>query len=369
MSEISLQGWRGPFLFWLRVLILSLVCSPVVVGQELPPLPSPSASPLIGQFDGVTPTPATISAEAGAVLPAPVAIDSVDHNFIACPTPCYWIVSSRCSVQNIHESGRWGLDVYQRTPDGCLSQSNVSTLASQLVPGMPVCIFSHGSFVQWESQCKEAGQAYAAFRSACPNMPVQMIFFTWPSDGPYTYLLPVDASIRGVRAEFNGFHLSYLMSQIPETCPVCLIGHSHGTRVVLSALHLAGGGDIQGHVFTGSIGNRRVRAVLAAAATDHFWLNPGNRYGCALNRVECLLNLQNRRDFPLAFYSFSHPFAGGALARRGFTNRDINRIGGYNASKIRQCDVTAELGPDHLWPQYFGNREIVSAMLPYIYFQ
>lgn len=367
--------------FWLHVLWLSVVCSPWVSGQSLPapsaleplfPVPRMAAVeepwvPPAAELSGVhqEPSGGLETAWQPEMLqfeptPAMPLVGSAD-----CPN--YWIVSSRCSAQRLDTPGRWGLDVLQRTPDGRCSPTSLASLSSQIVPGIPVCVFVHGSFVRWDSQAREAEEAYQAFRRACPNRPVQLIFFTWPSDGPYTYLLPLDAGIRGEKAEVNGFHLAYLMSHLPESCPVCLIGHSHGTRAVLSALHLAGGGSIKGHCFNGNMGNRRYRVILAAAAIDHFWLNPGNRFGCALDRIECLLHLRNRSDFALAFYPLSHPFAGVALARSGFTRRDVNRIG-WNASKIQECDVSRLIGPNHFWPYYFRQPSIVSAMLPYIYF-
>lgn len=364
MQAANLKVWWSICGFWMRVLIFSLLSVPVVCGQG-PLLPAPHSPEIVPVESNylLPPVPVGTVIESGSALPAARTPFVGD---VSCPN--YWIVSSRCSIQSIYGHKSWGLDVYQRLPNGEMQQTSVESLAAQIVPGIPVCVFAHGSFVKWESQCREAEQAYATFRASCPNMPVQMIFFTWPSDGPYTHILPIDASVRGERAEFNGFHMCYLLSHLPESCPTCLIGHSHGTRVVLSTLHLAGGGEIQGHVFTGSVGNRRMRAVLAAAATDHFWLNPRQRYGCAMPRVECLLNLQNRADFPLAFYSFSHPFAGGALARTGFTDWDLRRIGS-NSGKITECDVTRLIGSNHLWPQYFSEPEIVSTMLPYIYFQ
>jgi hypothetical protein len=364
--------------FWLRVVVLSVVCSPVLCGQDLPLAPEPlfvETAQVERPELFVPPAAEALAQEISEGAQYEPAL--LDPNFTLPPTPApfvgdascpnYWIVSSRCSTQRLDTPGRWGLDSFQRFPDGRFCATDLTTLSSQIVPGIPVCIFVHGSFVKWESQAREAEEAYQQFRCACPNQPVQLIFFTWPSDGPYTYLLPLDAGIRGEKAEVNGFHLAHLISYLPENCPVCLIGHSHGTRAVLSALHLAGGGSIKGHCFSGNMGNRRYRAILAAAAVDHFWLNPGNRFGCALHRTECLLHLKNSKDFPLAFYQFSHPFAGRALARSGFTRRDVDRIGNQ-ASKIRECDVSTVIGADHLWPEYFRQQSIVSSMTPYIYF-
>ena len=367
------------FLFVLKVLLLSVVAAPVVA-QEPPILPTPvgQLAPIeafdeFDDIDSIAPAPEIATVDP-PILPQPESLDSSGQSSTApfvgdATAPNYWIVSSRCSVQHVRERciGPWGLDVYHRTPDGQLSRSSLQALQQQLVPGIPVCIFSHGSFVEWESQCREAHSLYVRLR-ACSNAPLQMIFFTWPSDGPYTYVLPVDVVVRGKQADFNGFHMSYLISHVPESCPVALIGHSHGARVVLSSMQLAAGGSIDGHVYPYSMGtNRRYRVVLAAGALDHDWLNPGQRYDRALLRVECLLNLQNRHDLPLSVYPIHRPFARRAIARSGFTQRDVMKLG-PSAAKIREYDVTDVIGHRHLWPYYYQQPSVVGAIVPYVYF-
>ncbi len=282
--------------------------------------------------------------------------------------PHYWIVSSRCDVQHkrhMHlDDGV--LDVYERTADGQLHNTNMGSLQAGLIPGVPVLMCVHGSFVAWEDECYESHLAYQWFRNSCPNLPLQVVFFTWPSNGMITGLLPTDVAIRGKQAEFNGFHMGRLMNCIPESCPVTLMGHSFGCRVILSTLHLAGGGAIHGLQFPGAMTAHRYRAVLAAAAVDHHWLNPGDRYGCALPRTECVVNLQNRKDLALAFYPLHRLFAGRPLARSGLTRRDT-RLLGAESQKVINIDVTAIEGHNHLWPGYFNSPEIGAAIANVIY--
>lgn len=359
--------------FFLRVLFLSLIAFPVLAG-ETDGISSADQSAL-SQTAAVTPDETLLLPAAPQPIPLMLAAkpDASPEPVMPAPTPDlshYWMASSRCSVQNIHERcrGPWGLGIQELHCDGTSRHSSLAELSAQLVPGIPVCIFVHGSFVELQNQYVEAAGFYSAVRGRNPA-PLQMIFFTWPSDGPYTGCFPLDVAVRGRQADFNGFHLAYLISQIPESCPVCLIGHSHGTRVILSATHLAGGGTVEGYAFPYSTGpQRRMRAILAAGAMDHHWLNPGQRYECALNRLECVLNLQNRHDLALAAYPLSRPFARRAVARSGFTSRDSRSLG-WNAAKLRDCDVTDLVGPKHYWPYYYRQPGIVSAMTPYLYFQ
>jgi esterase/lipase superfamily enzyme len=330
--------------------------------------------PVRGQDTFITPQ-LSIGADAG-VEPAPPSF-APQPVYEAAPAvlgtaenPQYWIVSSRCDVQHRRhkhlDDGE--LDVYQRSPDGQLFSSNLATLQSLTIPGVPVLICFHGSFVTWEDECNESHQAYQWIRNACPHLPLQVIFFTWPSDGIITGLIPTDVLIRGRQAEFNGFHAARVITCLPPSCPISMIGHSHGCRVILSTLHLAGGGDVQGMTYPAIQATpRRYRAVFAAAAVDHHWMNPKDRYGCALPVTECIINLQNRKDLALAVYPLHRPFAGRALGRIGLLRRDTRKLGG-ETQKITNLDVTEIEGHNHLWPGYFQSPEIAAAIAPVIYY-
>ncbi|MDA7527731.1 alpha/beta hydrolase [bacterium] len=363
--------------FCLRVLFFAVLASPVCaqepvpdqvnasqinIVQSLPELPSPNA-----EYHPKPKTPEVVSEE--HITQKLVGEEDLPSEKLDNQPGNYWIVSSRRALQNVHQtqSGSWHLDVYSCQPGVHSRATKLQELSQQLIPGVPVCVFSHGSFVKWENHFKQANQAFHNLGWATGKQPLQFIFYTWPSDGPYSHIPQVDVAIRGKRAEFNGFHVANLLSHIPESCPVTLVGHSHGTRVVLSALELAAGGTVQGFSLTKSVGQqRRLRAVLAAGAIDHNWLNPGQRYGRALNRVECLLNLRNQNDLPLALYPLSRPFARRPLARLGITERDTATIGNYNAAKIRQVDVTNILGRAHYWPDYYSDSQILAAVAPYL---
>ena len=282
--------------------------------------------------------------------------------------PCYWSVSSRQSSQHPRDWKGCPLDVTQRNQDGSWSRSSIPHLVSQLQPGVPVLICVHGSFVSIEDNCKESADAYNAIRAAAPGCPVHVIFYTWPSDAPYTYIAPIDIAVRGCRADFNGFHIAWLLSNIPDHHPVCLWGHSHGNRAVMSSVQLLAGGEVEDYCFTGYRSpNKRIRIVMAAAAIDHNWLNPGQRYDRVPSRVEGILNLQNRKDLPLAFYPLTRPFAHRAMARTGATMRDRSKLGA-NAAKVADCDVTELLGHAHYWPEYYSKPSIMQTAVPYVYY-
>ena len=285
-------------------------------------------------------------------------------------TPGYWIVSSHASPQHFDESAPVFCPSVTRY-DHCTGfrRSSMQELMQSILPGVPVSVFCHGSFVSWEDVLNESCETWKWVHQACPDQPVQMVYFSWPSDRPIIVpIIQLDVARLGHRAGRNGFYLANFVQQLPSECPVCLVGHSHGTRVVASALHLIGGGAVEGYVLRpGPYPQHRLRAVFAASAIDHDWMNPGERYDRALCSVECLLNLRNKCDPALLIYPLRHPFAGRALGAMGFTRRDRRDLGSAG-QKIQTLDLTSEIGHGHYWPNYFQRPWLARAIRNYLFF-
>lgn len=283
-------------------------------------------------------------------------------------TPRYWIVSSRRLPQELPWTGGHQMEVFERRPDGPLSRSDLATLRCQLVPGVPVCVFVHGTFVSAEWHQQESARTYEWVRQTAPHLPLHVIFFTWPSDADTAWLSPILVNLRGQWAENNGFYLAELIANFPPESPVCLVGHSHGGRAVASTLHLLGGGQVGGYTLPFDPGPaRRMRAVFAAAAFDRHWLNPGQRYDRALCRTEGILNLRNSNDLALHIYPLRRPFSRQAIGDTGFTLWDRARLGPFSIRAI-DLDVAPFIGFGHTWFCFYDEPRIAHAMTPYVYF-
>lgn len=282
----------------------------------------------------------------------------------------FWIVSSRnCIQQGNRASASCPLDYYRCDRGSRRVAKDENEFRRSIPAGVPVCIVVHGSFTDWDTVCADAAATQRWLRSAAPHLPVQIVLFSWPSEPTTVLLPPVDTGIMGTRAEFNGVYLSQLVQRIPSESPVSMIGHSHGARAISSALHLMGGGVVQGYRYPNPQAfPHRVRVVFMAGALDHHWLDPGERYCRALPRIDALLNVRNSQDWALAFYEWRRPFAGAAMGKDGLYNDDRRRLGEMNG-KIREVDVTRLLGTDHLWPSYIRRPEIATAAVPYVYFE
>ncbi|MEZ6066393.1 MAG: alpha/beta hydrolase [Planctomycetaceae bacterium] len=281
------------------------------------------------------------------------------------PAVKYWIVSSRSSSQEVGCMGQ--LCIYARHCDGCLRRTDCQSMIAGFMPGAPVHICVHGSYVDYETAVAYSEATYCWLRRACPDRPLNVVFFTWPSERTRLLLAGCELLALGRRAEANGFYVASLLRSIPDCHPVSLLGHSHGARVVLSAAHLAGGGEVQGCRLSGSVGCKRIRVILAAAAVDNNWLNDCSRYDRALSRAECILNLRNRYDVVLKFYPLLRPLLSHrAIGASGMTI--FNRQRQSSPNKLRDMDVTNLVGKGHVWPKYLASQRLICSISSWIYF-
>lgn len=286
-------------------------------------------------------------------------------------TTCYWTVSSRGLPQEPTHSASHRLGYYERLADGTLQATSREAMIAQLSPGVPICIFIHGSFVDAASHRSESAHTYNWIRRSAPQLPAHFIFYTWPSEAMCNAVAsanPVAVNDRGRWAEHNAFYLADLIAHLPHESPICLVGHSHGARVTIATLHLIAGGEINGGTYPHDTGGtRRYRAVLAAGALDRHWLNPGQRYDFAIRRVEGILNMVNATDAALHFYPLRQAFSRKALAVTGLTRWDRHRLG-EQGNKVIDYDVTTLVGLGHFWPNYYEQPQIGRAISPYVYF-
>ena len=294
----------------------------------------------------------------------------VEHHPVSMADTGMWFVSThRCPQSFCGRCPQFCPDVARY--ENCVGyrSSNLHELAAGLEPGVPVCIVIHGSFVDMPSACKEAVSTWKWLRCASMGQRMQMIYLSWPSFRKLSLLAAFDVNQLGRRAARNGFYLADLIQHLPPESPICLIGHSHGTRVAAAGLHLLAGGSVQDmcHPYARANG-RMIRTVFTASAIDHDWLNPGHRYDRALFSTQCLLNMRNCRDRALKLYPLRLPL----IARRpmglsGLSRTDRHRLG-RRGRKVVDYDVSRAVGPAHLWPYYFSNPGLAMAMRNYVYF-
>jgi hypothetical protein len=340
-------------LIWAVAAPAVLAQGPAIVVPDRPPATPPGAGQTAeppGTYHLVPQSPAP------SLPPAPVCVDE------------FWIASSwRCRQHRPHCCAGGDLEFYRLAGCGSAQPLNREAFHASLQPGAPVCVVAHGSFTNWQGLCDECAPVFRWLRSPAPHRPLHVIFYTWPSNGPITFEPHVDVAILGSRASFNSVYLGDLIARIPPGHPICVVGHSHGARMAAAGLHLLGGGQIDGVRLTYlPPPDQRIRGVLIAAAMDHHWLDPGERFELALCRTECLLNFRNDHDIALQFYPWRRVFSRRALGERGLSRRDRYKLGPLGG-KVAEIDVTDLVQHGHMWNNYYTRPELAAAMAPYVF--
>ena len=279
-----------------------------------------------------------------------------------------WIISSRDVKGSpaTHDCAGQMQYLY-RTPEG-MSEVSAEEFLSTLRSDRPVCVVIHGSYNYWKDVLAESTRNHRWIQQAARGSEVQVVHFSWPSDGVAHVLFPVELRVMGRRAAVHGGYLAQLISMFPADQPVTLVGHSHGARCVVAALHAMGGGalDDGSHLGRGARPPRRVRGVLIAAAIDHDWLNPGERYDRALTPVEGMLVLTNPRDGWLQVYPLHTPMKGTqALGLEGLTRRDQRQLGGW-ADRVQNYDCSEWVGRSHDFATFNGNPGLADVIRNYV---
>ena len=279
-----------------------------------------------------------------------------------------WIISSRevrgtperddCTAQ---------FEYFRRSPQGPIPVTREQFLAT-VRPDRPVCFMIHGSYNAWGDVVKESDSNVAFLREAAGGQDVQVVCFTWPSNGYVPVLLPVELRLLGRKAAVHGGYLAQLISRLGRQQPVTLVGHSHGARCAVAALHALGGGtlDDNSRLPRGAQTPGPMRCVLLAAAVDHDWLNPGKRYDRALYPVESMLVVHNARDGWLGVYPLHAPLKGQqALGRSGITHQDRQQLNGL-ANKIDLFDAGPITGRSHDLATFNSSPDLARVLSPYV---
>jgi hypothetical protein len=282
----------------------------------------------------------------------------------------FWIVSSRnCNGKIAPRDTRCCLEFYHRSSQ-CLIPRGREAFMASLRSDWPVCFVIHGSYNYWRDVVNESLLINRWIHAAAPNLPVQFVYFTWPSNGYMPFILPVDLAILGRRSAAHGAYLAQLITQLPPGQPVSVVGHSHGARTAAAALHVLGGGALEaGQALpAGFHAPERLRAVLIAAAIDHDWLNPGKRYGQALVVPERVLLMKNASDATLGIYPLRIGAGERALGKLGLGPDDRFAIGPLG-TKVVEFDVGRFTSWHHGFDNYQERPELATALIPYVYFQ
>jgi hypothetical protein len=220
-------------------------------------------------------------------------------------------------------------------------------------------VFVHGNDTDAEEARDEGHQLYARLTStACPGAPVRFVIWSWPSERILGRIRS-DIQAKACRANADAFYLADFLDGLASDARVSLLGYSLGARVTVGALHLLGGGVLDGRQMeTHRHANRPgARVVLIAGAIADDWLQPGMRYERALSQCERLVVMYNPLDAVLRFYPLMYGRGGpNALGYTGI--RNVYRLG-EDRQKVLELNVSGAVHRGHGWGHYANSPSIL----------
>jgi hypothetical protein len=229
-------------------------------------------------------------------------------------------------------------------------------------------LWIHGNQIDHSYAFQVGWTAYGAIaRQTTDARPLRFVIWSWPSDkidgGPIE-----DVRVKAARTGTSSLHLARFIDAMSSDVPVSITAYSFGARIATGALHLMGGGSINGRTLALTTAAKRPRldVVLIAAALDNDWLLPGHCHGRALSMVNRMLLVINSCDRVLQRYHWLYGRRSCAEAL-GYTGlAGANQLGADRA-KITQFDACCIAGPEHDWSHYWCSPAIVARILPLVF--
>ena len=285
-----------------------------------------------------------------------------------CPRPQdqVWLVSNRglgCNVeQQVPNLKYWRYDC-----ERSWVRSSLAELLAADDSGVTT-VFVHGNRIGCDEAFTKGWGAYRTLVRCADERPVRFIIWSWPSEpirGPVQ-----DAREKACRTNPSGYYLGWFLDRLNPETPVSLMAHSFGARVVTGALHVLGGGQIDGHRLDER--NHPVRqampVVLLVAALDNDWLMPGRFHGQAMSQVSSMLLVNNSCDILLKRY---HRIYGRRCSQQalGYTGLASWAATAADWTKVSQLNAASIVGRRHAFAGYIGSSDLVARMRPHLLFE
>jgi hypothetical protein len=299
---------------------------------------------------------------------------AADSTIVAAPSPSpcaksVWLMSTRGACGTAKRPR-----CYRYDGDCGWQAASLEAFWASADPSVPTVFFAHGGATT-EAQAIEKGwdvlrqfspgNRYGAFR---------LVIWSWPADRTQQRLIS-DYRIQMAAADREGPTLATVVHGMDRRCAVSLFGYSLGVRVVCSALHVLGGGEVGGRGLEGTVpfgiraepvdgppapARRPLRAVLLAGAMDAADLLPGGRFARAFAPLEQMLVVYNPCDRVLKHY----PRMVQSRCRQaiGVTGLVAAARLGPDYPKVVQRNVALWMGKRHLWNPYAASG-LFGAML------
>jgi hypothetical protein len=213
-------------------------------------------------------------------------------------------------------------------------------------PTVHTIFFVHGNQIDPGYAKGEGLSVYRKLILQDCNAPrIRFVIISWPSSKVGGLLR--DVREKAARTGPAGYHLAWLVDQMPAETPVSMVGFSFGARIITGSLHILAGGSLGGpSTLAEHVHPHRapVNAVLIAAASHSYWLGEGQYHGLAMTQANRMLFINNCEDRAMVYYDLLVPGHGGpqAMGLCGPT-----QVSPKHADKIFNRDVSRYVGSQH----------------------
>jgi hypothetical protein len=217
---------------------------------------------------------------------------------------------------------------------------------------LPTVIYVHGNRVESTADKSHGLSFYRPLaQSKRSGARLRYIIWSWPASQIRGQVK--DYEVKAARTRPVGWQLAWAIDQLPADAPLALAGYSYGARVVTGALHVLGGGSLDGLKLAQRVHPRRrpLRVGLVAAAVDAAWLRPSGYHGRASSQIESLLLVNNQLDPAMRFYPIS-PVGRHATAL-GYSGVSLPSLAG----RVRSFDMTSVVGRHHTLSEYLASGQ------------
>ncbi|NUQ64784.1 MAG: alpha/beta hydrolase [Pirellulales bacterium] len=274
-----------------------------------------------------------------------------------------WLISTRslggsCAASTAAQPAFWEL-----TADNRWQRAEPEAFSAADKPGVPTVIFIHGNRVWRQEAVNRGWLVYHLIKSRSGGKPFRFVIWSWPSDeirGPLK-----DVRAKAARSDVEAYYLASVIRRIHSDVPLTLIGYSFGARSVTGAMELLAGGNVAGRRLSqlDEAPERRVRAMLLAAAMDSHWLLPGQYHGQALDRMEQAFITVNPADRVLKHYHLMYRCSNPqALGWAGPAGRGCL---GAEQAKLEMANVACNVGKEHDFFRYIHSPAVTSRLALY----
>lgn len=272
-----------------------------------------------------------------------------------------WLVSTR-HLGSIGCDGEAGPDVlvYRCDSRGCWVAADLDAFYGSDDPKAITCFYVHAARVDHAEVVPRSLAVYRALVAGeNPDVPIRLVIWSWPADKTRRPLQ--DFRRLAVRADSEACRLARFLSGVNPDVKVSLVGFSMGPRIITGALHLLGGGELEGFKLAdGALGRRvRVRAVLWAPALHSDWLWPGHYHGMAMSQVDHMLVLYNSCDPVLARYAALDPCS--SPEALGYVGLPCPERLGEARARIEAEDLRGVVGKAHSFHDEISSSFVIEA--------